>query len=332
MEVLLKTAETVPVTEPEMWWGTLGTMRPFPNFKPEKDVREIQVALEKKDVNTLVRILTNRTNAQRQDISQAFRTLKQQDLSQALKKLLSGALVDLLLGLLMTPAQFDAHRLRQAMHGLGTDEETLLEVLCTRSAQQLKDITIAYKQEFKRYLENDLISESSKVFTNLILSILKKEQENMQGVIEYQLIDRDVRTLTEALSGKKADPIPWIRVLTTRDYDHLDRVLFRWECIQGETVDKALQKHFSGDLRLGLRVLVRTIQNTPLYLAQRLQACMKKNNVLFGILVSRSEEDLLSVRVEYRRLTNTSLYSALQKEFKGDLQLALLALCRAEDV
>ncbi|KAJ8398509.1 hypothetical protein AAFF_G00427640 [Aldrovandia affinis] len=332
MEILLKTVETMPVTEPEMWWGTMGTVRPFPNFKPEGDAREIQTALEKKDVNTLVRILTNRNNAQRQSIAQAFHTLTQKDLSQALKKLLSGGLEDLLLGLMMTPAQFDAHRLRQAMEGLGTDEETLMEVLCTRSVQQLKDITIAYKQEFGRHLENDLISETSKDFTKLLLAILKKQQENMQGVIEFQLIDRDIKALTEALSGKKADSAPWIRVLTTRDSDHLERVLSRWENVRGESVDKALQIHFSGDLRQGLCILVCSIQNTPLYLAQRLQTSMKKSSVVRGVLVSRSEEDLLSVRVEYRRLANASLYSALQKEYKGDLQLALLALCRAEDV
>ncbi|XP_061073737.1 annexin A2 [Conger conger] len=332
MESLLKSIETMPVTEPAMWWGTLGTVRPFPSFRPGEDAQEIHTALEEKDVNTLVRILTNRTNAQRQAISQAYHTLTQKDLSKALKKLLSGALEELLLGLLMTPALFDAHRLRQAMQGMGTDEDTLLEVLCTRSAQQLRDISVIYKQEFGRYLENDLISETSKDFTKLLLAILKKEEENMQGIMEYQLIERDFKTLTEALSGKKADPTPWIRVLTTRDSDHLARVLSRWETVRGETVVKAVQSHFSGDLKLGLCVLVCTIQNTPLYLAQRLQTSMKKNSVLFGILVSRSEEDLLSVRVEYRRLTSTSLYSAILKEFKGDLQMALLALCRAEDL
>lgn len=31
-----------------MWWGTLGTVRPFSNFNPEQDAMEIQAALEKK--------------------------------------------------------------------------------------------------------------------------------------------------------------------------------------------------------------------------------------------------------------------------------------------
>lgn len=32
----------------EMSWGTLGTVRPFPNFHPDRDVMEIQSALERK--------------------------------------------------------------------------------------------------------------------------------------------------------------------------------------------------------------------------------------------------------------------------------------------
>ncbi|TNN52359.1 Annexin A2 [Liparis tanakae] len=62
-----------------MCWGTLGTVRPFPNFHAERDVVEIQAALDSKDVVTLVRILTNRTNAQRQAIADAFEELTQKD-------------------------------------------------------------------------------------------------------------------------------------------------------------------------------------------------------------------------------------------------------------
>uniref|UniRef100_A0A8C9SGD6 Annexin A14 n=1 Tax=Scleropages formosus TaxID=113540 RepID=A0A8C9SGD6_SCLFO len=309
----------------KMWWGTLGTVRPFPNFNSERDAREVQVALEKKDMNTLVRVLTNRTNAQRQLVAQAYRSLAGKELSAMLKKCLTGGLQDLLLGLMMTPSQFDAHRLRQAMEGLGTDEETLLEVLCTRSREQLKEIIVVYNQEFGRYLENDLISETSKDFTKLLLTWKR-------AMVQALCILMCSQTLAEAVNGKKVDSAPWIKVLTTRDADHLDRVLLRLESVKGETVDKMIHNHFSGDLRLGLRTLVHSIQNTPLYLAHRLHNSIKKGAAVRGILVSRSEEDLLSVRVEYRRLAQVSLYSALQKEFKGDLQQAYLALCQAEDV
>ncbi|XP_060761226.1 annexin A2 isoform X2 [Neoarius graeffei] len=315
-----------------MWWGTLGTMRPFLPFDPNLDAHQIYTALDKKnaDVMTLIKILTNRTNAQRQSIASAFRNHTQKDLSTALKKALSGAVQDLLLALMMTPARFDAHRLQQSMEGLGTDEEALLEVLCTRSPDQLRDITIAYHEAYSHFLENDLISETSKEFTNLVLAILKKETST-PGKINYELIDQDVKQLRDAVIGKKPNPEPWIQILTSRNSDHLNRVLSRLENQKGEAVDKTIQNNFSGDFRLGLRILVQTIQNTPLFLAQRLHTCMKKNAVVRGIMVGRSEEDLLWVRVEFRKLTNLSLYSTIQKEFKGELQLALLGLCRSED-
>ncbi|XP_038848642.1 annexin A2-like [Salvelinus namaycush] len=197
MEALQKSMQNTPpkASSHVMWWGTLGTVRPFPNFNSEKDARDIQTALESKDrdMNTLVRILTNRNNAQRQSIAESYHNLTQKELCPALKKALSGGPEQLMLGLMMTPSQFDAHRLRQTMEGIGTDEESLLAVLCTKSPQQLKDATIAYKQEFGRYLENDLISETSKDFTKLVLAILKKEELNSKEMVDDQLIDQDVK-------------------------------------------------------------------------------------------------------------------------------------------
>ncbi|KAG7319514.1 hypothetical protein KOW79_016657 [Hemibagrus wyckioides] len=320
-------------TKQSMWWGTLGTVRPFLPFDPDLDAHQIHAALDKKnaDVVTVINILTNRTNAQRQSIASVFQNHTQKGLSAALKKGLSGAVQDLLLGLMMTPARFDAHRLRQSMEGLGTDEEALLEVLCTRSQNQLRHITVAYYEAYSRYLENDLISETSKEFTKLVLAILKKEEINTPSKIDYELIEQDVKKLRDAIIGKKSNPEPWIQVLTSRNSDHLNRVLSRLEDQKGEAVEKTIQNSFSGDVRMGLRILVNTIQNTPLFLAQRLHTSMKKSSVVNGIMVARSEEDLLRVRVEFCKLTNLSLYSTIQKEFKGELQLALLALCRSED-
>ncbi|KAI1901750.1 hypothetical protein AGOR_G00037610 [Albula goreensis] len=315
---------TLPHTQ-EMWWGTLGTVRPFVNFNAEKDAQVIEAALNTKDVNTLVRVLTNRNNAQRQTLINAYHDLTKKDLGTDLKKALSGDMESLLLGLLMPPVQFDAHRLYQAMKGIGTDEETILEVLCTRSPQQIKDITATYNQDFGRDLEKDLISETSGDFTKLLQALLQKE--NSVGVI-----DSDELALATAILDKEADAAPWIRVLTTRDHDYLNKVFCRWESNRGKTALEAVEQHFRGygDFQLGLRTLVRCIQNPTLYLADRIHSM--KGAVVRDVMVSHSEEDLLRVRVEYRRLTGTSLYSTLQREFKGDLQQALLALCRAEDI
>ena len=68
-----------------------------------------------------------------------------QDLIAELKSELSGGLKKLCTGLCMSPAHFDAMNLNKAIKGLGTDEQVLTEIICTRSNQQLKDIKVAYK-------------------------------------------------------------------------------------------------------------------------------------------------------------------------------------------
>ncbi|XP_072227020.1 annexin A2 [Leuresthes tenuis] len=306
----------------DMWWGTLGTIRPFSNFHPDRDVMDIQSALEKKDTVTLVRVLTNRNNAQRQVIVKNFEELTNKDLNAALKKALSGDLEDLLLELLLLPEQFEAQRLQQAMAGLGTDEEMLMEILCTRSGKQLQEISASYKQLYKKELQKELRGETSGDFAKLVLALLSKDTA-------AAVVQRDIEALAASLNGKKADAGPWIDILTSRDSDHLNKVLMGLELETGHTVDQTVEKRFSGDFRMGLQVLVQCIQNTDIYLAKRLST-MKKSSV-HGIMVSHCEQDLLCIRAAYLKLTQTSLYTALQNHFGGEHLQALLAICRSED-
>ncbi|XP_043995440.1 annexin A2 isoform X2 [Gambusia affinis] len=306
----------------DMWWGTLGTIRPFPNFHPDRDAADIQAALERKDMTALVRILTNRNNAQRQAVAQSFQDKTKQDLSGALKKVLSGQLEELLLQLMMPPEQLEAQRLRAAMAGLGTDEETLLEILCSRSRKTLQEVAAVYRQMYKKDLEKELKAETSGDFGRLVVALLNK-------AVTASSVQRDVQALAASLSEKKAEAGPWISILTSRDSDHLDKVLMELELETGQTVDQLVEKRFSGDFRLGLRVLVQCIQDPEVYLAQRLLTM--KTSLVQGIMVSHSEENLLPIRAAFLRLSGSSLYSTLQEHFKGEQLLALQAICRSED-
>uniref|UniRef100_A0A8C6T6Y1 Annexin n=1 Tax=Neogobius melanostomus TaxID=47308 RepID=A0A8C6T6Y1_9GOBI len=306
----------------EMSWGTLGTIRPYSNFQPDRDVKELQIALEKKDAGTLLRILTNRNNAQRQVLAKTFEELTQKELGAGVKKVLSGDVADLLLEMLMPPMHYEAFRLEDAMAGLGTDEETLLEILCTRTGPQLRQISQVYKQMFKKDLEKELKTETSGDFAKLVIALFNKT--DVAG-----LVHKDVQTLVETLKEKKCDMAPWIYIMTSRDTEHLRNVLDAVEFETGLFLEEAFEKRFSGDLRLGLKVLVQCIQNPDLYLANRINAM--KTPQTHRVMVSHCEEDLLCIRAAFLKLTGTSLYTTLQKHFKGDQLTALLNICRSED-
>lgn len=65
----------------------------------------------------------------------------------------------------------DATWLRNAMQGVGTDERCLIEILSTRSGEDIMKIRSAYQKLFERDLESDLKSETSGHFKRLLVSL-----------------------------------------------------------------------------------------------------------------------------------------------------------------
>ncbi|XP_078394048.1 annexin A2-like, partial [Cetorhinus maximus] len=289
------------------------------------------------DEATIVRILSNRTLEQRQVIAKAFQKQYNTDLESLLKKKLSGYLENVMLSLLKSPAVLDAQELKEAMKGLGTDEETLIEIMVTRSNRELQEIKAVYKEEFQKDLEKDIISDTNGRFQKLLLVLLKGQREANSSVINYELIEEDAKTL-QAVSSKKKNPDfdVWIPILTERSQNHLNRVFKLYKIYTSCDITETIKKQMKGDDEKCFLALVQSIQNTPEFLAERLQSSMKslgtKDKTLTRLLVSRCEIDLLSIRAEFRKKYGKSLYSTIQGDTKGDYRCALLGLCRAEDL
>lgn len=318
-------------------WGTLGTIKPLKNFEPEGDLDRITETLVDKDnVQTIIDIVTNLSNDQRQELARIYKAELQQDLVEDIKKAVSGDLEKVLVGLLKTPAAFDAQELMSAMKGLGTDEETLTEILSTRSNDQLREIQTCYRQEYKAELEKNITSETSEPYSGLLLALAKGKRERHSGIIDYGLIEQDSKMLSDLGPKNTANSAQWITILTDRNHGHLRRVFDHFKNSTSEDIEERIKKAFKGDFQKGLLTLVAVIKDTPLYFADRIYNAVKglgtDNNTLIRILISRSEVDLLSIRVAYRRKYGKSLYSTIQSEAKGNYGSALLLLCRAEDI
>lgn len=63
-----------------------------------------------------------------------------------LKSELSGDFEKVILGLIMTPGDFDAFSIKAAVKGLGTDERALVEILCSRTNEEIQAMKVSYKK------------------------------------------------------------------------------------------------------------------------------------------------------------------------------------------
>ncbi|XP_044305103.1 annexin A9 isoform X6 [Varanus komodoensis] len=221
----------------------------------------------------------------------------------------------------------------------GPEVETLTEILCTRTNQQLREILRFYKNDFKSDFEKDVASGTSGWLKDLLVALSQGKRERYSGVIDYILIDQDTKALVDADGGGHAGKLQeseWVRILTQRSPEHLNRVFSCYQKRRGLPVEEAVQRIFRGQAQAAGLTLVSLLRNTPLYLARKLYQAVKgprgNARTLARIMISRRETDLLSVRVEFRKHYGVSLYSFLMAETDGNGQAAVLGLCRAEDL
>nr|XP_046196083.1 annexin A2-like isoform X1 [Oncorhynchus gorbuscha]XP_046196084.1 annexin A2-like isoform X1 [Oncorhynchus gorbuscha]XP_046196085.1 annexin A2-like isoform X2 [Oncorhynchus gorbuscha]XP_046196087.1 annexin A2-like isoform X3 [Oncorhynchus gorbuscha] len=145
------------------------------DFDPAKDAARIETAVKTKGVDelTIIDILTRRSYSQRREIAFEYEKRSKKDMITALKGALSGSLEAVILGLMKSTAQYDASEIKGSIKGLGTDEETLIEMVCSRSAEELVEIKRVYKELFKKELEKDVAGDTSGDFRSLLLALVQ---------------------------------------------------------------------------------------------------------------------------------------------------------------
>jgi annexin A6 len=123
------------------------TLVAYKDFNPNSDCERLRKAMKGlgTDEKTIIEILCKRTNDQRQQLKATFTQMFGRDLLKDLHSELSGNFRDTIEGMMMTPDEFDANSYKKAIKGLGTDEGALVELLTTRTAEQIKSATAKYQ-------------------------------------------------------------------------------------------------------------------------------------------------------------------------------------------
>ncbi|KAL1007737.1 hypothetical protein UPYG_G00090970 [Umbra pygmaea] len=308
------------------------------NFDPAKDAARLETAIKTKGVDeqTIIDILTKRSYFQRREIAFEYEKRSKKDLITALKGALSGSLEAVVLGLMKSTAQYDATEIRASIKGLGTDEETLIEMVCSRSAAELVEIKRVYKELFKKDLDKDVAGDTSGDFKALLLALVQAKRDEPSNIVDYEKIDEDARALYEAgVKRKGTDVATWISIMSERSVPHLQKVFDRYKSYSPYDMKESIRKEVKGDLEKSFLTLVECFENKQQYFANRLTESMKgksaKEKVLTRIMVSRCEVDLMKIRTEFKRLNQKSLYQTIAEHTKGDYQKALLSLCGGDD-
>uniref|UniRef100_A0A8B9JC94 Annexin n=1 Tax=Astyanax mexicanus TaxID=7994 RepID=A0A8B9JC94_ASTMX len=174
--------------------------------------------------------------------------------------------------------------------GLGTDEDTLIEILASRNNREIREIKKAYKDEFKKDLESDITSDTKGDFRNALLALAKVHPCVTTYVHSYRHCDS--RACLSAFFEKSVFD----------QYSKYSKV----------DVGKAIDLELKGDIENCLVAVVKCAGSKPAYFAEKLNLAMKgsgcREKILTRILVSRSEVDLVQIKQEYKKKYGKTLY------------------------
>ncbi|XP_072481334.1 annexin A5 isoform X2 [Notamacropus eugenii] len=287
------------------------------------------------DEESILTLLTARSNAQRQEIAVAFKTLFGRDLLDDLKSELTGKFEKLIVALMQPARLYDAYELKHALKGAGTNEKVLTEILASRTPQELEGIKQAYEEEYGSSLEDDVIGDTSGYYQRMLVVLLQAKRDSDDGLNEG-LVEQDAKDLFQAGELKwGTDEEKFITILGTRNVSHLRRVFDKYMTISGFQIEETIDRETSGHLEQLLLAIVKSVRSVPAYLAETLYYAMKgagtDDHTVIRVIVSRSEKDLFNIRKEFRKNFATSLYSMIKDDTSGDYKRALLLLCGGED-
>jgi len=208
------------------------------------------------DDKVLSNILAERTRDQLQEIKKAFETHYKKTLASWIKGETSGHYETLCLALIEDRAEYDADILNHSIKGLGTNDDELIEVVCTRTNGELKAMKDAYRRMHKVDAEKDVSGDTSGHYKDLLIAVLKADRPEGQAV-DIEAAKRDAKFLYDQGEGKLGtNEKAFIDILTQRSFPQLHTIADCYASIAGHTLEKGIAKEMSGNFKKALTVLM----------------------------------------------------------------------------
>jgi len=310
-----------------------GTISDYEGFNKEDDCEVLHKAMKGlgTDEAKIIQIVAHRSNAQRQELKKTFAQMFGKDLIKELKSELGGHFEDAILALFQLPADYDAWCLHDAMSGAGTTESTLIEIMCSRSNEQIKAVKDAYKRLYKKDLTEELSSETSGYFKRLLFSLSQGARNEGEDVDEGNA-EQDAQALMEAGENSwGTDESRFNVVMAQRSFEQLQLIFQAYSRISDKNIEEAIKSEMSGDIQDGMLAIVRCAESQPAYFAKQLYKSMKgagtNDKALIRAMVTRSEVDLGDIKTIFAGTYGQTLEQFIKDDISGDYKRLMLAVC-----
>jgi hypothetical protein len=298
----------------------------------ENDSKTLRTAMKGMgtDEDAIIKLTGNRSNTDRMQIRLAYKTCFGRDLLEDLEDELSGDFKKVVMGMWKSPVEYDTEEIYLAMKGAGTNEDTLSEIIGSRSNQGLAEIKTLFKTKYGKTLESWIEDEASGDYRALLVSIIQCNRDETTNV-DYSIVSQDAKDLYDAGEGKcGTDEEVFNRVFAKRNNAHLTALIQFYKTQYGKNLFNVISSEFSSDIKVLLKTVLMAHTNPVEYFAERIYNACKgwgtNDNVLIRSLISTDEAFMSQIKAIYKSKYGVTLEEQIKDETSGDYKKMLLEL------
>lgn len=204
-----------------------------------------------------------------------FKTNFGKDLIENLQSETRGNFETLLVALMTPTLDYFCKEIKDAMDGIGTDEQVLIEILCTLSNFEINLIKAHYNKLFGKDLESAITGETSGGFKRLLVSLCTANRDE-SGDTDIDKAKADATALLRAgelMFG--TDESVFNSIMCQRNYQQLRLIFQEYQTMTGHSFEVAIKNEFSGDIKDGFKAIFRCVNNKAEFFAHQLMKSMK---------------------------------------------------------
>ncbi|KAL7633134.1 UNVERIFIED_CONTAM: hypothetical protein RMT77_016504 [Armadillidium vulgare] len=316
-----------------------GTIKPKEDFNAEWAAERFKKSMRGigTDEKMIIKMLITHDSLQREEIERKYKAMYGEELVDDLKAELGGHFENAVVAMLTSKYDVLVNSIEESFRLVGSDAQTLTEILCCRDAESIKSLSWWYENNFGLSLEDAIDLNLSSDFRRLISSLACCDRDPEENEVDEEIVKDDAQKLYDAGIGKNfgTDEDVFVHILNNRSYSHLLRLFDVYEDFSGEPIETSIDSEFSGDVKEGLLSIVKRVRDPSGFFAERLNMSMRgsgtDDKTLIRIIVTRSEEDLENIKQRYMEMYGSSLVKDIKSDTGGDYQKLLCAILTANE-
>ncbi|XP_002734745.1 annexin A13-like [Saccoglossus kowalevskii] len=217
-----------------------------------------------------------------------------------------------------------ADKLRESMKGVGTKDDELIQAITALTNEQRQVVRKTYHSKFGRDLIQDVKSETSGDFEDVLVHLL-------EPAAEY-----DAWLLHETMDGPGTEEDILLEILCFRTKEELTAIRQAYHQKYGKTLDDDIKGDTSGNFEKMLLILLEGVRDRPHVVVEAFARADAKlmydsgegrlgtdDDRFIDIFTTRSWDQLAASTFMYEKMYGKPIEQVLESEFSFDMLFAL---------